>query len=330
MLSWPALFLLKHYLPESHVSALVPSYTAPLASLCPWIDTITIDTQQSAVSIAILMRTGSYDAMLTLYSTTRVGAAGMLAKIPYRLAPATKLAQIFYTHRLVQRRSRSEKPEYAYNMDIIFRFLFDQGIHDHLHTSTESNGDWLPAIIQRPILSFNDDRFSLRDNFCSVHQLDPDANLIFIHPGSGGSANNLTPVQYSSLANLLSKETNCHFIVSAGPGERDIAQQVVDGIDGAAIVYESASGLVEFARTMQCADLFISGSTGPLHIAGALNLNTAAFYPAHRSATPLRWQTLNSPERRLAFVPPAGSEREVQMIDIHAAAGEITRHFFTT
>lgn len=328
MLSWPSLLLLKHYLPESHLSVLVPSYTEPLANLCPSVDEILIDTGQTGNALASLL--SDLDAMLTLYSTTRIGLAGMRAHIPYRLAPATKLAQIFYTHRLVQRRSRSEKPEYAYNMDIVWRFLFDQGLHDRLHTSVESNGDWLPAEIQRPLLGFDDDRSILRANFCSRHQLDPEAKLIFIHPGSGGSANNLMPVQYSSLANLLAKGTNCSFIVSAGPGERDIAQQVVDGIDGVALVYESASGLVEFAHTMQCADLFISGSTGPLHIAGALNLNTAAFYPAHRSATPLRWQTLNSPERRLAFVPPVGSEREVQRIDIHAAASDIAGHFFTS
>ncbi|MCK5667388.1 MAG: hypothetical protein KAI17_28065, partial [Thiotrichaceae bacterium] len=50
-------------------------------------------------------------------------------------------------------------------------------------------------------------------------------------------------------------------------------------------------------------DLFISGSTGPLHIAGALNIPTVAFYSARRSATALRWQTLNQGNRRLAFMP---------------------------
>ena len=39
------------------------------------------------------------------------------AHIPHRLAPATKLAQVLYNHRLVQRRSRSQKPEYEYNLD---------------------------------------------------------------------------------------------------------------------------------------------------------------------------------------------------------------------
>ena len=35
----------------------------------------------------------------------------------------------------------------------------------------------------------------------------------------------------------------------------------------------------------------------------ALDVPTAAFYPARKSATALRWQTLNQTSRRLAFSP---------------------------
>ena len=97
-----------------------------------------------------------------------------------------------------------------------------------------------------------------------------------------------------------------------------------------AVRYASHSGLGAFARHIQFADLFISGSTGPLHIAGALNRPTAAFYPTRRSATALRWQTLNSEERRLAFSPPPGkAESEMQQTDLAAAAEAISRAFLS-
>jgi ADP-heptose:LPS heptosyltransferase len=87
-------------------------------------------------------------------------------------------------------------------------------------------------------------------------------------------------------------------------------------------------GLVELARHMAFADLFISNSTGPLHIAGALDRPTAAFYPRHRSGTPLRWQPLNSPDKRLAFVPPASIDaKDVAGIDLVAAANLISERF---
>jgi ADP-heptose:LPS heptosyltransferase len=85
---------------------------------------------------------------------------------------------------------------------------------------------------------------------------------------------------------------------------------------------------VAFARCLQYADVFISGSTGPLHIAGALDCRTAAFYPRRRSASALRWQTTNSPDRRLAFSPPDSAEEgDMGAIDVDTAADEIATRF---
>lgn len=329
MLAWPAFALLRKHLPEAHVTALVPKYTAPMARLCPFIDDVLIDERaQGATSLSRQLRSGRFDAMITLFSTSRVALAGLLAGIPYRLAPATKVAQLFYNHRLTQRRSRSEKPEYAYNLDLVWQLLADHGAIKSAVTTQERDDDWMSDEITRPLLSFNDDRTELRRAFCERNGLETARKLIFIHPGSGGSATNLRPEQYAQLANLLSAAEELAFVISAGPGERAVAEQVAGKINAPVAIYDSI-GLAEFAHTLQLADLFISGSTGPLHIAGALDRPTAAFYPGHRSATPLRWQTLNSPSRRLAFTPPAGlAEREVANIDIVAAAQTILECYF--
>ncbi|MDH5182023.1 MAG: lipopolysaccharide heptosyltransferase family protein, partial [Gammaproteobacteria bacterium] len=130
ILSFPAFALLKKTLPEARVYALVPSYTRAMAEACPWIDEVIIDNWQNQGMPAqrhllSLFKQHRFDAVITLYSTTRVGLCAWLARIPYRLAPATKLAQFFYNHRLVQRRSRSEQPEHAYNSDLVRQFCRD-------------------------------------------------------------------------------------------------------------------------------------------------------------------------------------------------------------
>jgi ADP-heptose:LPS heptosyltransferase len=74
------------------------------------------------------------------------------------------------------------------------------------------------------------------------------------------------------------------------------------------------------------ADLFISGSTGPLHLAAALDRPTAAFYPRRRSSTALRWQTVNDADKRLAFMPPkTAAESDMGSIDIGAVAADISK-----
>jgi ADP-heptose:LPS heptosyltransferase len=319
MLAWPALALLKLRRPEWHITALVPAYTAPMAELCPWIDAVLIDEAEPSLALARKLKRERFDCMLTLFSSGRIARAGWLAHIPYRLAPATKLAQIFYNHRLTQRRSRSDKPEYAYNIDLVRQLLADHRGSPY-QPLEDTASDYLPAEIERPLLTFHDDLTKLKHQFCCTLALPEDKQLIFIHPGSGGSANNLRLEQYITLANLL-PTCDYAFVISAGPGEEATASQVAAGIEGNSAVYTSSSGLVEFARVLQTAALFISGSTGPLHIAAALNRPTAAFYPRHRSATPLRWQTTNAPERRLAFTPtPEAEADDVQACDLYAAA----------
>lgn len=331
MLSWPAIALLKTHWPGVQITALVPSYTAEAARLCPWIDEILLDESDNVISLAKKLRAQQFDAMLTLFSTGRIAVAGCLARIPYRLAPATKLAQLCYNHRLVQRRSRSEKPEYAYNQDLAYQLLADLKQYPARVSLDHGNDDYLALEIDRPLL--HPRSHISRDNFALRHQLKVDAPWVVIHPGSGGSANNLTMPQYAQLALSLHTQLPLQFIISSGPGEEVLGAKLTEAIrngGGYATQVLPQQGLSSLIETLRCATLFISGSTGPLHIAAAMDIATAAFYPRRRSATPLRWQTTNAPEKRLAFIPPpSADESAVQQIDVVAAAERIVDKLLT-
>lgn len=157
------------------------------------------------------------------------------------------------------------------------------------------------------------------------------ARLIVVHPGSGGSAVNLTVDQYAALIGgvdrQLSDSTAC-WLISAGPGEEAAAQALIDQLKSDGIVAHrlpASASVAEFAQQLAGADMLIAGSTGPLHIAGCLNIATAGFYPAKRSATPLRWQTCNSAEKRMAFSPPASADQQdMAAIDIETAAKQVS------
>jgi len=324
ILSFQALAILKTSVSESQITVLVPKYTAELAAACKWIDNVIIDPGHDATLLQTLnfykrLRGLSFDAVITLFSTTRVGMGVLLAGIPFRLAPATKLAQIFYNHRLKQRRSQSLKPEYEYNSDLALYFL------SSYHIPVKHN-------FELPYLSFEkEDINQLHKTFCSAHRIPVSNKLIFVHPGSGGSASNLSLQQYALLIKDLDIPSNYSTVLTAGPGEKIIISKLSNLLgDTPHIKYISKEGLRRFAQHIQFCDLFISGSTGPLHIAGALNRPTAAFYPLRRSATALRWQTLNSPDNRLAFSPPASAEdSDMSKIDISAAAEIIRETYFT-
>ena len=76
-----------------------------------------------------------------------------------------------------------------------------------------------------------------------------------------------------------------------------------------------------FSNINEC-DLFISGSTGPLHVAGSLNKKTVGFYPSKKSSTCLRWRTVNEESNKLSF-EDSGTYYKYIKVDINSVADEI-------
>ncbi|WP_432455394.1 MULTISPECIES: glycosyltransferase family 9 protein [unclassified Agarivorans] len=318
MLAWPSFAMLKLSMPNCEITALVPNYTAPLAELCPWIDKVIIDcgsTANSAAQASLLkqVKQQKFDGYLCLFSNLRNAWLGFRAKISNRCAPATKLAQFLYTQRVVQRRSRSLKPEYQYNLDLTKAFL-----EQHGYSAQQPSG---------PYLQFATEVLTQRKQ-----QLFADKDsLVMVHIGSGGSANNLSLEQYVSLIDCLAKlNAELYFVITAGPGELVAAQELVselEHLDVAYCLYFSEDGLAAFCEVLACADLFIAGSTGPLHIAGAIDVPTAGFFPNRTSATPLRWRPPNSEGRHLCFSPPEGelTQEDMSLINVSDSALKINR-----
>ncbi len=315
MLAWPALALLRRSMPDAHISVLVPAYTRDLARCCPWIDEVLLDPADLR-----RMNRENFDLLLTLFSTPRIAWSAWKGRIPLRVAPATKWAQVFYNHRVRQRRSQSRKPEYEYNLELAAYAI------KLLGGTVASN----PAAYW-PLAP--DTRLEQRRQLAQRLDLPLDRPWVFVHAGSGGSAVNLSVGQYASLIKRLQQiwpgQNPPSWILTAGPGEQPMMQALLEQVcDAETLVrpYLSTEGLATFAQSLCCADVFVAGSTGPLHVAGALNVPTVGFFPVKRSATALRWRPCNGPGRTLAISAPqeaAEQENPMAAIDMEAAAQEI-------
>ncbi len=309
MLAWPALALLKKSLPDAIITVLVPAYTSELAAACPWVDQVLLDPQDLSQ-----LTKAHIDIVLTLFSTGRIGWQVFKGRIPRRIAPATKWVQILYNQCLTQRRSRSEKPEYLYNLELAQFLLKNLGVNPQ----TVSAPYW-PLPLHK--------RSEQRQLLATQLGLDVHQPWLFVHPGSGGSAVNISLDQFASLMKHVQKHYDAfnipiQWVITAGPGEE--AQAITLGeklpAEVKAFNYVSHSGLLAFAHSLVAADVFIAGSTGPLHIAGALDVPTVGFFPTKRSATALRWRPCNSENRTLAFSPPEAAASDMSQINMLQAA----------
>ncbi|MDN6180313.1 MAG: glycosyltransferase family 9 protein [Halomonas subglaciescola] len=332
MLAWPALATLKQADSTLHISVLVPHYTAAMAAACPWVDEVVIDPGDAAErraqnDLLARIKAGRFDAVLTLFSTPRIGWLSWRAGIALRVAPATKWVQVFYNVRIRQRRSRSEKPEYQYNVELAQALL-------------QRLGKAYDAPAQPPFWPLDEAaRSQARTRLLATLPASGSRKprLIVIHPGSGGSAVNLSLAQYAALAQRVQRrvdtqpQTQTGWLISAGPGEEAQAAELCQTLQAnglTAALLPASENVVAFGHSLAGADLLIAGSTGPLHMAGCLNIATAGFYPAKRSATALRWQTCNAAEKRLAFSPPSDAKaQDMAAVDIPAAADGIAALF---
>lgn len=315
MLAWPALALLKRSLPQCELSVLVPAYTQSLAEVCPWVDHVLTDPQNLDQ-----VNRQHFDAVLTLFSTGRIGWQVFKGRIPIRFAPATKWAQVFYNHTVVQRRSRSEKPEFVYNLELASALIEFLG-----HKPTQSLSPYWPMNA--------DEKNALREQLANTLGLDVARPWFFLHSGSGGSANNLSIDQYAQLVISMHQQLQQEqrklpqWVLTCGPGEEgsveSLRQHIPDDVE--CVLYRSTQGLDAFAKSIATAQLMVAGSTGPLHIAGALDVPTVGFFPAKRSATPLRWRPCNSEGRTISFSPELHGKGLTNMstIDVSVCAQRI-------
>ncbi|MGY5538987.1 glycosyltransferase family 9 protein [Vibrio brasiliensis] len=320
MLAWPSFAMLKASLPDCHITALVPNYTVALAELCPWIDSVLVDPTEKSdkakqIELIKQIRAEQFDASINLFSTTYNAKLVWKGNVPYRLAPATKLAQIFYNKRIKQKRSQSAKPEFEYNLDLIRAFLTDNKV----------------KVVEpsAPYLSFSDQQLvEQKAKLAQQLSLNSEKPWIYVHAGSGGSANNLSLQQYTQL--VCGLEGDFEVVLTAGPGEEQKAAELLKLMaenGRSAVLYDNNDGLVDFSCSIACADMFIAGSTGPLHIAAAIDVPTVGFFPSKRSATPLRWKPINSEGNHIAFCPPKAddkaSQEDMARIDIEQVLVEL-------
>lgn len=98
-----------------------------------------------------------------------------------------------------------------------------------------------------------------------------------LNPGAAWPNKQWPPDRLGAVAGWLLSETGMASVVVWGPGEQEAASHVVRSSRGAARL-APATGLQEFIALARRARLMVSGDTGPLHIACALDVPAVALF----------------------------------------------------
>jgi ADP-heptose:LPS heptosyltransferase len=288
VLTLPTFQVAKNQIPNVKVIALVSKINYELASSMEFIDEVVV-YDDNLLTLTKKIKDKNIDISISAFTDTKLAIALLLAGVKKRYAPATKIAQVFSNYRVKQRRSQVKMTECEYNLDLLKSF------YPKLNTE-----------YKKPLLEFSkSEKDDISSKFKLETKIDKEYKYIAFHPGFGGSSDgNLTLDDYIKLAKSISHKEGIKIVFTFGPDDKSSKEYIESKIDFDVILYESKLSLVDFCKLLCSFELFISTSTGPMHLAGAVNTKTLSFFGNSLFASAKRWATISQKEKQNNFSIP--------------------------
>ncbi len=260
---------------DHKIVMLVSKVNVGIAQKLDFIDDV-IEYSEDTFTLLKKLAPYKFDVSISGYIDMNLGFSLFLARIPVRISPATKIAQIFFNKKIKQRRSRVEKTEWAYNLDLVKQF--DENLDENF---------------SKPLVQLNLQR----------------EDFIIFHAGFGGSSDgNLKLDEYLSLAKKATELTKVVFCF--GPDDMETKEYIVNNLDFDASIRDDFTSLWDYITFIARSKLFVSTSTGPMHLAGLTNTPTLSFFGSNLFASSKRWATISDKKCQHNYEIPVNYGKE--------------------
>lgn len=277
VLTTPMATILRDQFPGIHITFMARPYTRPLLQQHRDIDDVLLYEPEGRhhgvkghLQLAADLRARRFDAAILFYSRPSLAAVLKMANIPLRIGVGYRWYSFLLNRRIYEHRKHGRKHELEHNLTLLKALVpeIPESIRFEFETSP-SQKEWRQGVLREMNI--------------------PNGYLI-LHPGSGGSAPNLSIEQYRRVARYLSEHSTASIVVTGLPQESALVQSITDGFDPSKVINAAGRFDMEQLMTMIAgAVLFLSSSTGPLHIANAFNVPVAGFYCPADPCSPRRW-----------------------------------------
>jgi heptosyltransferase-3 len=283
ILTLPTVKALRLNFPNAHVTMLVSSYTSTLVDGIAGTLLYSRDGKlRPFFEMFSEIRRARFDAAVVAYPRFRITLLLWLAGIPLRIGTGFRWYSFLFNNRVYEHRKNAEKHEAEYNLSL-----------------AKAVGCKLPEKLEAQLVITEQEK-QIAQALCQKLGLKNSDQLVFLHPGSGGSARDWKPEHFAQLAVELKKK-GYQVVITGGKTEETLVHHVAREAANGVKFFVSTLNLKEFAAFIQTAKLFVANSTGPLHIAAAVGIPVIGFYPPVRAMSPKRWGPLT--DKKMIFVP---------------------------
>jgi lipopolysaccharide heptosyltransferase II len=288
VLTLPIAEIVKKHFPGCKVSFLLKEYTAPLAYKNPFIDDVIILKQKNnspdITKNVKKLKSFSFDTCIVVSPTFEIASIIQLAGIKTRIGTGYRWYSFLFNKKIYEHRKTAERHELEYNVNLL-KLL---GINEKV----------APGQVKFN-LSINPASKGEVEKIFKQNEIDTTKKIIIIHPGSGGSAMDLPVEKFIMLVEKLN-QLNAQIIITGTKKEKSICEKLVINKNVKNLAGEF--DLSELIALIGKSSILIANSTGPLHIAAALEKWVIGFYPKIVSCSSQRWGPYT--EKKIIFTPP--------------------------
>jgi ADP-heptose:LPS heptosyltransferase len=257
VLTTPALQIIKEACPRGHLAVLVRRAVKDLIDGLPFIDEIIVREDFSFGALVRRLREGRFDAAVGFHPGFFVNVLGWFAGVPRRIGYRYYGSEVFLTQSIPDDR------------EVRVRHEADSACEVTVPLGVTCAQKGLAVAVRQEA-----ERFA--EEFFRRHQLAGERTVL-IHPGSRQAYIRWGEARFGAVADRLMEEQGVRVILLAGPGEGALVSRVTSHMKREAVVASELT-LAQAVSVIKRCRLFIGNSTGPMHIAAALNVPIVAVF----------------------------------------------------
>jgi ADP-heptose:LPS heptosyltransferase len=265
ILTVPALEALKKRYPDAKLDFLVEAPGAEAVAGLPAIDELLVYDAKGplqALAWALKIRARRYDWVIDFLANPRTALITALSGAKVKAGPAHVARRWAYNRRMIQ------SPQACYAALEKVRWLNVLGV-------SPEDAPQLPRLMLAP----------------RPAKLE---NVVGLVPPSRKETRRWPAPSYARLGRLLRDKHGCELKVFWGPGEKDLADEVVRGIGEGAWAIPATASIADLARELASCRVVVGNCAGPKHVALALGVPTVTI---HGSSDPVSWTPVHPDHR---------------------------------
>lgn len=287
VLTLPVSGLIKKQYPNCKVTFLVREYTKNIISNHPFIDDVIVleenDGKVSLFDNLNIIKSKKFDTCIVVYPTFVLSLIMFLSGIKNRIGTGYRWYSFLFNHKVYEHRKNAERHELEFNVNLLEKLNIKNNV-DEQNVSYD--------------LRVNESSLSSVNKFLADENIDSSKRIIIVHPGSGGSSVDLPVNKFTELVKKLD-EDNFQIILTGNKNEIELCKKIKSS--SKAKNFTGKFNLDELTALISKSVMFISNSTGPIHIAAALEKFTVGFYPKIVSCSKERWAPYTN--KKLVYEP---------------------------